>query len=315
MEIVVLDGYTLNPGDLSWESMQQYGHVLVHDRIAHEPDKVLTHIGDAEVVFTNKTPLPATVLKQAPKLRYIGVLATGYNVVDVAAAKAQGITVTNVPTYGTQTVAQYTMGLLLALCHRIESHSQAVTSGRWAASPDFCFWDTPQVELAGKTMGIIGYGRIGQAVGKLAEAFGMKVLAAGRLDGNQEGRVPLSQLWAEADVVSLHCPLTPQTEGLVNASSIQHMKDGAILLNTARGGLVVEQDLCDALNSGKLGGAATDVASSEPIAPNNPLLKAKNCLITPHMAWASRAARARLMQVAADNLGAFLQGKPVNVVN
>lgn len=321
MKIVILDGYTENPGDLSWDGFRALGDLTVYDRTpAGDREELLRRIGDAEIIYTNKTPLTADTIRRAEQLRYIGVLATGYNVVDVAAARERGIPVCNVPTYGTNTVAQFAMAMLLELCHHIAHHSDQVHRGRWSSSPDFCFWDTPQMELAGKTMGIIGFGRIGQAVARLAQAFGMQVLA---YDNRQDPALlppacryaGLEELLACSDVISLHCPLLPSTEGLINRDTIAKMKDGAILLNNARGGLVDEEALCEALNTGKLLAAGLDVVSVEPIREDNPLLRASNCVITPHISWASRESRQRLMDTAVENLRAFLEGRLVNVVN
>lgn len=317
MKIVILDGYTENPGDLSWEGFAALGELTVYERTAAAD--IVPRIGDAEIVYTNKTPITAETLAVCPNLRYIGLLATGYNVVDVAAAKARGVAVTNIPTYGTAAVAQFAIAMLLEICHHVAHHSDAVHAGRWAANPDWCFWDYPLIELDGKTMGIIGFGRIGQATGRIARALGMRVLAydsrpsdAGRAIAEY---VPLDELLANSDVISLHCPLFPETEGIVNKANIARMKDGVILLNNSRGPLVVEQDLSDALNSGKVYAAGLDVVSTEPIRPDNPLLKAKNCFITPHISWAPRESRQRLMDIAVENLRAFLAGAPVNVVN
>ena len=320
MKIVVLDGYTENPGDLSWGRLEELGEFIVYDRSSlTDEDEAITRIGEAEIVITNKTPITKRVLDSCPSIRYIGVLATGYNVVDYAYAAKKGIPVTNVPGYGTDTVAQFTFALLLEICHHVAHHSEAVHAGRWEQSPDFCFCDYPQIELAGKTMGIIGFGRIGQKVGTIAKAFGMKVLAhspheyaSGKAIGTY---VNLDTLLAESDVISLHCPLFPETEGIINQATIAKMKDGVILLNNGRGPLVVEQDLADALNSGKIQAAAVDVVSAEPIKGDNPLLTAKNCFITPHIAWATKEARQRIMDCAVNNVKAFLAGAPENVVN
>lgn len=320
MKIVVLDGYTENPGDLSWGRLEELGEFIVYDRSSlTDEDEAIARIGEAEIVITNKTPITKRVLDSCPSIRYIGVLATGYNVVDYAYAAKKGIPVTNVPGYGTDTVAQFTFALLLEICHRVAHHSEAVHAGRWEQSPDFCFCDYPQIELAGKTMGIIGFGRIGQKVGTIAKAFGMKVLAhspheyaSGKAIGTY---VNLDTLLAESDVISLHCPLFPETEGIINQATIAKMKDGVILLNNGRGPLVVEQDLADALNSGKIQAAAVDVVSAEPIKGDNPLLTAKNCFITPHIAWATKEARQRIMDCAVNNVKAFLSGVPENVVN
>lgn len=320
MKIVVLDGYTLNPGDLNWDGFQQFGDVAVHDRTDFTPDSVIAAIGDADVIFTNKTPLTKVVLEKVPSVKYIGVLATGYNVVDTAAAKELGIKVTNIPTYGTAAVAQYTFALLLELCHHVGAHADAVKNGEWTKCPDFCFWNYPLVELAGKNMGIIGFGRIGQATAKIAQAFGLNILAVANhqnpaLESDTCKYVTLDELLAQSDIISLHCPLLESTQGIINKNNIAKMKDGVLIVNTSRGPLVVEQDLCDALNSGKVGGAALDVVSSEPISATNPLLQAKNCIITPHIAWAPIESRSRLMNIAVDNLAAFVDGSPVNVVN
>lgn len=317
MKIVILDGYTENPGDLSWDGFARLGTLTLYDRTVESA--VVSRIGDAEIVYTNKTPITAKTLAACPNLRYIGLLATGYNVVDVTAAKAHGITVTNIPSYGTAAVAQFAIAMLLEICHHVAHHSDAVHAGRWTANPDWCFWDYPLIELDGKTMGIIGFGRIGQATGKIARALGMRVLAydshpndAGRAIGEY---VPLDDLLRASDVISLHCPLFPETQGIIHAGNIEKMKDGVILLNNSRGQLVVERDLANALNSGKVYAAGLDVVSTEPIQPDNPLLAAKNCFLTPHISWAPKESRQRLMDIAVENLRAFLAGSPVNVVN
>ena len=317
-KIVILDGYTENPGDLSWSGFEALGEVTVYDRTP--TDQIVPRIGDAQVVYTNKTPITRQTLDACPGVQFIGVLATGYNVVDGIAAKEKGIPVSNIPTYGTAAVGQFAIALLLEICHRIGHHNKAVHDGRWQASPDFCFWDYPLIELDGKTMGIIGYGRIGQSTGRIAQALGMKVLA---FDANQNPALEsdsmryagLDEVLAQSDVISLHCPLFPETEGIINAANIQKMKDGVIVLNNSRGPLIVEQDLADALNSGKVYAVGLDVVSSEPIRGDNPLLKAKNCFITPHISWAPRESRQRLMDIAVENLKAFLAGAPANVVN
>ncbi len=314
-KIVVLDGYTLNPGDLSWDGLKQLGEVTVYDRTSRQD--TAARIGDAPVVLTNKTPISREVLEACPNLRYIGVLATGYNVVDVDAAKERGITVTNIPTYGTAAVAQYTFALLLELCHQAGMHSESVHGGKWQENGDFCYWLTPQMELDGKTIGIIGFGRIGKAVARIALAFGMKVLVYDQYfqKGEMEvSDVELDDLLKNSDVITLHCPLTKENQGLICAENIAKMKDGVLLLNDARGGLVEEQALAEALRSGKVAGAAVDVVSEEPISGRNPLLSAPNCIITPHIAWASLEARRRLMGVAVENVSAFLSGRPVNLV-
>lgn len=321
MKIVILDGYEENPGDLSWEEFEKLGDLTVYDHCPeNDTEEILRRIGDAEIVISNKTPLTAEAIERCPNLKYIGVLATGYNVIDTETASRKKIPVTNIPAYGTAAVAQYTMALLLEICHQIGHHSKEVAKGRWGDSPEFCFWDYPLIELAGKTMGIIGFGRIGQATARLAEAFGMKILVYSKhskteLLSKHCRQVSLPELLANSDVVSLHCPLFPDTAGLICRETIQQMKDGAILLNTARGQLVVEDDLAEALKSGKIYAAALDVVAVEPIQKDNPLLTAPNCLITPHIAWAPKEARQRLMDTAVDNLRAFLDGSPVNVVN
>jgi glycerate dehydrogenase len=320
MKIVVLDGYTLNPGDLSWEGLDNFGDLTVYDRTEKETSEIIRAIGTAKAIFTNKTPLPKEVLEQVPSVKYIGVLATGYNVVDTVTAKNLGITVTNIPTYGTTAVAQFAFALILELCHHVGDHTRSVQNGEWSKCPDFCFWNTPLIELAGKTLGIIGFGRIGQATAKIAMAFGMKVLyndvnKISELNGENCQYADQDDLFAKSDILSLHCPLFDSTKGIINKHNISKMKDGAMIINTSRGALVVEKDLTEALNSGKLGGAALDVVSTEPIEMDNELFKAKNCLITPHIAWAPKESRSRLMNTAVENLNAFLNGNPQNVVN
>lgn len=320
MKIVILDGYTENPGDLSWEGFENIGELDVYDRTSLSDIKeAISRIGDAEAVLTNKTPLPKAVIDASPNLKYIGVLATGYNVVDVDAAKEKGIVVSNIPSYGTAAVGQFAIALLLEICHNIGHHNQAVKEGRWESNPDWCFWDYPLIELAGKTMGIIGFGRIGQATGKIAKALGMRVIANDEFP-SEDGRkiaeyVSREELFAQADVISLHCPLFPSTQGLVDKENIAKMKDGVIILNNSRGQLIVEQDLADALNAGKVYAAGLDVVSTEPIKGDNPLLEAKNCIITPHISWAPKESRQRLMDIAVENLERFIKGEPVNVVN
>ena len=318
MKIVVLDGYTLNPGDISWEGMEAFGEVTVYDRTKAE--EVVERIGDAEVVYTNKTPITKETMDACPGMKFIGVLATGYNIVDVAAAKEKGIPVSNIPTYGTAAVSQFAIALLLELCHHIGEHSDAVKAGEWTSNPDWCFWKYPLVELAGKNMGIIGFGRIGQDTGKIAQALGMKVLAYDafkrpELESDTCKYVNLDTLLAQSDVISLHCPLFPDTEGIINKDTIAKMKDGVMIINDSRGPLIVEQDLRDALDSGKVAGAALDVVSTEPIQMDNPLLGAKNVILTPHIAWAPKESRQRLMDIAVDNLKCYVDGKPQNVVN
>ncbi|WP_149275316.1 D-2-hydroxyacid dehydrogenase [Pareuzebyella sediminis] len=320
MKIVVLDGFTLNPGDLDWATLEALGELTVYDRTDYEEADIIVAIGDAEAIFTNKTPLSKGVLEKTRTVRYIGVLATGYNVVDIETAKNLNITVTNVPTYGTQAVAQMTMALLLEMCHHVGEHNRAVQNGQWAKSKDFCFWNYPLVELDGKTMGIVGFGRIGQATAKLARAFGMRILTTGsstKPEPKEEGYhyVSLEELLAQSDVVSLHCPLNEETEGMINANSIATMKEGVLFINTSRGQLVNEEDLKKGLEKGKIAYAAVDVVSQEPIAQNNPLLGVENCIITPHISWAPRASRNRLMTTAIANFKAFILGRPENVVN
>ena len=317
MNIVVLDGYTLNPGDITWEGMEELGNLTVYDRTP--VDKIVERIGKAEIVFTNKTPISKETFKACPNIRFVGVLATGYNVVDVVGAKEKGIVVTNIPTYGTDAVGQFAIGLLLEICHHISHHDKAVHDGRWENNDDWCFWDYPLIELAGKTMGIIGFGRIGQTTGRVAKALGMKVIAFDEY-ANDAGKklaeyVPLDTLFSESDVISLHCPLFPSTQGIINKDNIAKMKDGVIILNNSRGPLIIEQDLADALDSGKVYAAGIDVVSTEPIKGDNPLLAAKNCIITPHISWAPKESRQRLMNIAVDNLDAFIKGTPKNVVN
>ena len=318
MKIVVLDGYTENPGDLSWEGLEALGTLTVYDRTP--ADKVAERIGDAQAVYTNETPITAETIHQCPGMKFIGVLATGYNVIDTAAAKEQGVVVSNIPTYGTDAVAQYAMALLLELCHHVGEHSDCVKAGEWTHNQDWCFWKHPLVELAGKNFGVIGFGRIGQRTAQIAQAFGMKILAFDEypnkdLETDSCRYVSLDQLLSQSDVISLHCPLFPSTEGIINKDTIAKMKDGVKILNTSRGPLIVEEDLKEALNSGKVSGAAVDVVSSEPIREDNPLLDAKNMIITPHIAWAPRESRQRLMDIAVDNLRQFVDGKPQNVVN
>ncbi len=318
MKIVILDGSALNPGDLSYDCIHQFGDVTLYEQTKGEA-QTIERIGDSEIVLVNKVPITEAVLAACPNIKLICVQATGYNIVDCAACDKRGIPVTNVPTYGTAAVAQFTMGMILEMCHRIGLHNDSVHQGDWEKSPNFCYWLTPQMELAGKTLGIVGFGRIGQAVGKLASAFGMKVIAYNRSQ-SEEGRaiadyVDLETLFAQSDIISLHCPQTAQTEKLINAQTIAKMKDGAMLVNTARGGLVDEPALVEALESGKLRMAAVDVVSQEPMKADNPLLATSKCLITPHIAWAPVESRQRLLDCVVENIRAFLNGKPQNVVN
>lgn len=320
MKIIVLDGYTENPGDLSWDALAQYGQLTVYDRTSYtEAPIIAQRIGGAEIVVTNKTPISRATLDACPGIRLIAVLATGYNVVDTAAAKEKGIPVVNVPTYGTASVSQFSIALLLEICHHIGHHDRSVHEGNWANNVDWCYWDHPLIELEGKTMGIIGFGRIGQAEGRVAKALGMKVIAVDNYQSDSGKAiaeyVTLEELYAQADVISLHCNLTAENTGMINRDTIAKMKDGVILINNARGQLIVEQDVADALNSGKIAAAGLDVVYTEPIKADNPLLTAKNCIITPHISWAPKESRQRIMDITAANIKAFLDGTPVNVVN
>lgn len=318
MKIVVLDGYTLNPGDLSWDGIRKFGDLQVYERTP--PHQIVERCKDAEIIFSNKTPVSRETLEQLPVLKYIGVLATGYNVIDIDYAKERGVVVTNVPGYGTASVVQMTFALLLELCQHVQKHSDSVFQGDWAASPDFCYWKYPLVELEGKTIGIIGFGRIGKKVADVATAFGMNVLGSARHHSDQSHRknfswAELPELLSNSDVVSIHCPLFPETKGLINKDSLSQMKNSAFLLNTSRGPIVVDEDLAEALNTGVIAGAGIDVLSVEPPSTSNPLFKAKNCLITPHIAWATKEARSRLMETVEKNLSSYLNGNPVNIVN
>jgi glycerate dehydrogenase len=315
-KIVVLDGYTLNPGDLDWGSLRRLGPCVIYDRTSH--DKVIERTQEASIVLTNKVPLPADILSQLPALKYIGVLATGYNVVDVSAAKTCGIIVSNVPSYGTQSVAQTVFAHLMNFTQHVAAHSHAVANGRWASNPDWSFWDTPLVELAGLSIGIVGLGRIGRCVAKIADVFGMHVLAFNHRPTQAPEYVRLvglRELYMASDVISLHCPLTSHTHHMIDAKALGLMKSTAWLINTSRGLLIDEYALADALNSGRLAGAGLDVLSIEPPYQDNPLLSTRNCQITPHLAWATNAARARLLKTVVDNVAAFLAGQPQNVVN
>jgi glycerate dehydrogenase len=320
IKIVVLDGYTLNPGDISWSTLAQFGDLKVYDRTAYFSKNIIENIGDATIVFTNKTPLTKEVLAQVSSVKYIGVLATGFNVVDIEAAKKYNITVTNIPDYSSGAVAQFTMALLLELCHQIGAHHISVKNGDWVSSKDFSYWNCPLIELSGKTIGLIGFGKIGQATAKLAIAFGLKVLVYSRttytkFENKNLQFVTLDELLQKSDFVSLHCPLNNQTEGIINANNLAKMKKSAMLINTSRGPLVVEKDLADALNTNNLRAAAVDVISEEPMQKDNPLLNAKNCIITPHIAWASKEARLRLIDTAVGNLKAFIENRSINVVS
>lgn len=317
MKIVALDGYAANPRDLSWDEMKKLGECVVYDRIA--PAEVVERAEGADVLLTNKVVITAEHMAALPQLKYIGVMATGYNIVDTAAAKERGITVTNIPAYSTDSVAQMVFAHLLNIAQQVQHHSEEVHKGRWTNSPDFCFWDTPLIELAGKKMGIVGLGNTGMRTARIAISFGMEVCAYTSKSHfqlpHEIKKMELNELFAECDVVSLHCPLTEQTREMVNARRLSLMKPTAILINTGRGPLVNEQDLADALNSGRIYAAGVDVLSQEPPCADNPLLTARNCYITPHIAWASTAARQRLMQIALDNLKAYMEGKPIHVVN
>ncbi len=322
MKAVVLDGYTLNPGDISWGGLEKLCDATVYDRTAYNIrglEDIVKRAADAEIVFTNKTPLTADILARLPKLKYIGVLATGYNVVDVAAATRQGIVVTNIPTYGTDSVSQMAIALLLELCHHIGMHNDAVHAGEWSHNADWCFWKAPLIELSGKNMGIVGLGRIGRATARIAQALGMNVVAFDsyhdpKIESETLRYAELNELFALSDVIALHCPLFDSTRGIINKENIAKMKPGVMIINNSRGPLIVEQDLANALNEGRIGGAALDVVSTEPIREDNPLLKAKNCILTPHISWAPVEARQRLMDIAIDNLQQFMDGHPVNVV-
>ena len=319
MKITVLDGFTENPGDLSWAALEKFGDFTVYDRTPRTPSEIIRRIGATEIVITNKCPITREILDACPKIKYISVLATGYNVVDVQSAAEKGIPVSNVPTYGTEAVGQFAIALLLEICSRVAHHSEAVHAGRWESAPDWTFWDYPLIELAGKTMGIIGFGKIGQTTGRIAKAMGMRILATGSRE-TEAGRAiasytDLDTLLRESDVIALHCPLFPSTEGIINRDTIAKMKDGVILINNSRGPLIVEQDLADALNSGKIAGAGLDVVSTEPIRSDNPLLHAKNCLITPHISWAPKEARQRILDCTVQNVRSFMEGAPVNTVN
>ena len=319
MKIVVLDGYCENPGDLSWDPIAKFGEIEVYDRTVDTAEAVIERLKDADILVGNKNNITAEIMDACPKLKFIAVQATGYNVIDVEAAKQRGIPVSNVPTYGTMAVAQHTMALLLEITNRVGHHDSEVHAGRWQKGPDWCFWDYPLMELDGKTMGIIGFGKIGQQTARLAKAFGMNILAAGSRP-TEEGRalaeyVEMDELFARADVISLHCPLFPNTKGIICKENIDKMKEGVIIINSSRGPLIVEEDLAAALHSGKVFAAAMDVVAVEPMRDDNPLLGAPNCIITPHIAWAPKEARQRIMNTTAENIAAFLAGAPINVVN
>ena len=320
MKIVILDGYTENPGDLSWDELGKLGELTVYDRTPVDDEaEIIRRIGDAEIVFTNKTPISRAVIDACPGMKFISMLATGYNVVDYVYAHEKGIPVTNVPSYGTASVAQFAIAMLLEICHHVAHHSQTVHDGKWASSIDWCYWDYPLIELDGKTMGIIGFGRIGQQTGKIARALGMNILAYDSVESDSGRAIgtyaDLDTVLSQSDVIALHCPLFPDTQGIINKDTIAKMKDGVIILNNSRGPLIVEQDLTDALNSGKVFAAGLDVVSTEPIKPDNPLLGAKNCIITPHISWAPKESRQRIMDCAVANVKAYQAGTPINVVN
>lgn len=323
MKIVVLDGWTLNPGDLSWKELEKFGEVIIYDRTDYtgkDEDKIVERAKEAEIIFTNKTPFTKSIINKLPSLKYIGVLATGYNVVDIAAAKEKGIVVTNIPAYGTSAVVQMSLALLLEICNHVGAHHESVKKGEWENSIDFCYWKYPILELLNKTIGIIGFGSIGKSMSKACLALGMKVIAYTphpdkALETDKLKFVDMDTLFKESDIISLHCPLFESTKGLINKNSISKMKDGVIVINTARGGVIVEEDLAEALNSGKVYAAAVDVVSTEPIKKDNPLKLAKNCIITPHIAWAAREARQRLLDIAINNLKNYLSGNPTSVVN
>lgn len=323
MKIVVLDGYTLTPGDLSWDAIKALGDAAIYDRTSIDPkdtELILERIGDAEAVFTNKTPLTGEIIKKAPCIKFIGVLATGFNVVDIVAAKAKGIPVCNVPIYGTAAVAQTAIALLLELCHHVGEHNRAVQAGAWTKCLDYCFWNSPLIELDGKIMGIIGLGRIGKRTAQIAQALGMRVLAHDTIEDQSVTcetlrYTTLDELVAKSDVICLHCPQTPSNTGIINKDTIAKMKDGAFIINNSRGPLIVEEDLAEALKSGKVAGAGLDVSIVEPLPANSPLLGIENCIITPHLSWAPLASRMRLMDVAVENLKSFQNGNPMNVVN
>lgn len=318
MKIAVLDGYTLNPGDLSWDALNQLGDVTMYDRTPNH--QIVERCQSAQIILTNKTPLDADTINRLPNLKYIGVLATGYNIIDTAVCKDKGIVVSNVPGYGTTAVAQFVFALLLELCLHVQKHSDAVRDGKWAKSADFCFWDYPLIELAGKTLGIVGFGTIGQKVADIAAAFDMNVIAYSRTQTDQSHRkhfmwVQLDELLRLSDMITIHCPLMPETQGLINTENLRKMKPSAFLINTSRGPIVNDADLAAALDSDLIAGAGIDVLSKEPPAADNPLFTAKNCIITPHIAWAAKEARARLMDTVVSNLKAFIDGEPVNVIS
>ena len=319
MKIVVLDGYTENPGDLSWDGLKAFCDVEVYERTPYEDAEIIKRIGDAEIVLTNKVPVNKDIIDHCPNIQLISVLATGYNVIDIAYCKEKGIVVSNVPVYGTRSVSQFAIALLLEICHHIGHHNKAVHEGKWEHNPDWCFWDYPLIELADMTYGIIGLGNIGRHTAAIAKALGMRIIAYDAWQ-NDAGRavaeyVTLDELFAQSDVIGIHMPLLPFNTGIICKENIAKMKDGVIIINNSRGQMVVEQDLADALNSGKVAAAGLDVVSTEPIKGNNPLLKAKNCIITPHMSWGAKGSRQRIMETTIENVKEFLAGTPQNVVN
>ena len=319
MKLVVTDGYTINPGDLSWDPLKEFGELVVFDRSPRDEEEMIRRIGDADILVANKAKVSRRVIDACPNLKFITIQAAGYDVIDYEYAREKGIPLSNVPDYGSAAVAQYAIALLLEICGSVGHHVETVRQGRWAESGEWCFWDYPMIELAGKTMGIIGFGRIGRHVGKMARALGMDVIAFNR-SRSPEGAliadyVELDELLRRSDVISLHCPLFPETREIINRNTIAKMKDGVIIINNSRGPLVAEQDLADALNSGKVYAAGLDVVSSEPISGDNPLLHAKNCIITPHISWASIESRRRIIASTAENIRAWLAGAPRNVVN
>ena len=321
MKIVILDGYVKNPGDLSWKRFEELGELRIYDRTpAGDTDMIIERIGDAEAVLVSNVPLTGKVIESCPSIRYIGLLSTGYDGIDITAAREKNIPVCNIPTYGTNSVSQFTIALLLEICSRVGHHGDAVKEGRWGNQLDFCFWDYPLIELSGKTMGVVGFGRIGQRTAAIAAALGMKILyndgfRKPELETENVKFAEREELFRESDVIALHCPLFPDTRGMINRETIAGMKDGVILLNSSRGALIVDEDLAEALNSGKVYAAGLDVVSEEPVSMENPLLSAQNCIITPHIAWAAKESRARLLEIAADNLSSYAAGKPVNQVN
>lgn len=320
MKIVLLDGYTVNPGDLCWDEIKELGDFVYFDRTSKDRDEIRRRIGESEIVITNKTPIDSTIINSCPSIKYITLLSTGYNVVDIKAARDKGIDVSNIPTYGTDSVAQFSIALLLELCHHIGHHSREVKNGRWESSIDWCFWDYPLIELKGKTIGIFGFGRIGKRTAEIAKALEMNVIVTGRsdkkyVDDNGWKHVSKEELFHSSDVISLHAPLNDETNRIINKETISKMKDGVYIINTSRGGLIDEEALASALNSNKVGGAALDVVSTEPIENTNPLLKAKNCIITPYMAWGAKEARERIISIAASNIRSFINGNVQNKVN